>query len=312
MNKKLLSTTIAAIGLSWGASVLAAPVIGISPTGDGTTFFYSSLWTDITDTGVDQGALTAGTIHTFTSQVAVGSTSLNGTPNTPSTLNCTTATNTIFSPCNVAGGFELTKELSIQDLLQSVTTGADGSTTFHFVNTAQTDALPDLQIYLDTLADGSQAIRSGPVGATCYGSDGSATCPAGTDGTLILTAHVIANDSTFTATSAGVGQGSFSLTFAIDSFNSNFVDVSNLPVNGGTGERLFTDIITGTLVQPADVAHLGYTPPTHMWNGVPVAGNQLFKVDSSETFASIPEPGSVALVGLALGVMGWVSRRRNG
>jgi hypothetical protein len=309
MHKKFLTVATAAVALGWGAAASAAPIIGIDPTGTGSNFFYASLWTDITDTGVDVGPLTVGSIHTFSSQVAVGSTSLNGVPNTPINLNCTAAV-AVSTGCNPALGFEITKELAIQDLLHDITTNGT-STTLHFVNTAQTDGLPDLQIFLDPLADGSQAIRSGPTGAVCYGSDGSATCPAGTDGTLILSAHIIGNDSTFTATSPGVGQGSFTLTFAIDFFNPLFVDVSNLAINGGTGLPIFQDIITGTLVQPATEATLGYTPPTHMWNGTPVAGNQLFKVDSSETFApAVPEPGSLALLGLGLGIAGFAGLRR--
>lgn len=296
MNTKLFSAVVAAVGLGWGASVLAAPVIGIAPSGDGATFFYSSLWTDVTDTGVDQGVFTEGETHTFTSQTVVGSTSLNGAINTPTGLNCLTT-----------GCFEISKEVKIQDLLDSIITNGT-TTTFHFTNTVQTDGVTDLAIYLDTLGDGTQAVRAGPTGAECYGAGSG--CPTD-DGVLILTAHIIANDSTFTATSPGTGQGSFTLTFAIDFFNPSYVDVSNLAVDGGTGLPLFSDIITGTLVQPADEAHLGYPPPTHMWDGTGVAGNQLFKVDSSETFgaAAVPEPGSLALFGLALGVMGWASRR---
>ena len=304
--KPALAATMLAATL--GAAPLAAvagPTVGLDPTGSGTYSTYADLWTNVTDTGLATGfipGLTVGPggaapyLTELRTQMVVGTMSNSNIP-------------AIVTPPGMNTTFEISKVVRFQELVDSQT-----ATTAHFALPASQSAAMDVDpvhagvqnvaIYFDNLGPGgtSKAVP-GNGGATvrCYGEGvtsagcGGAGDPDG-DGTLILSGHLVFNDASFTASGA-VGTGSFDSRFMID-----YVDPAYLDIVTGS---IYQDKFTGTTNVPS------FFTPTMMWDGTTPTTVPFLKVDSSQSFAArVPEPATLALMGLGFAGLALGSRRK--
>jgi hypothetical protein len=112
---------------------------------------------------------------------------------------------------------------------------------------------------------------------------------------MILSGHLVFNTASFTASGA-VGTGSFDTRFVID-----YVDPAYLDIVTGS---VFLDRFTGTTNVPS------FFTPTSMWDGATPTTVPFLKVDSSQSFAAVPEPGTVAIIGLGLAGLALSKRRK--
>jgi hypothetical protein len=301
IHQSVLVVAILAGALEAPLTASAGPTLGLDPTGTGNYTTYADLWTNVTDTGLSSGFIpgrivgpgaTAPYLTELRSQMMVGTMSNSNIP-------------AIVTPAGLNTTYEITKLVRFQELVT-----AQSATTINFglppTQSAAMDVDPlhagvqNMAIYLDNLTDGSRAIPgNGPNTVRCYGAGSTSAGCGGAggdgDGILILSGHLVFNASSFSASGA-VGTGSFDSRFMLDYVNPLYLDA----VSGS----IFVDKFTGTTNVPS------FFTPTMMWDGSTPTTVPFLKVDSSQSFATIPEPATLALIGLGFAGLALGTRRK--
>ena len=305
---KPAAASILAAALATPFAALAAPVVGLDPTGTGTYTTYADLWTNITDTAVVTGFVPGAIVGP--GGIAPYVTELH----TQTVIGTMSNSNTgaIVTPPGLNTSFEMTKIVRFEELVTSQT-----ATTATFGLAPSQSAAMDVDptragvqnfaVFFDQITPGgpSQAVPGNGVNTVrCYGAGvtggaangcgGGAGDPDG-DGIMILSGHLVFNTASFTASGA-VGTGSFDTRFVID-----YVDPAYLDIVTGS---VFLDRFTGTTNVPS------FFTPTSMWDGATPTTVPFLKVDSSQSFAAVPEPGTVAIIGLGLAGLALSKRRK--
>ncbi|WP_395403120.1 flocculation-associated PEP-CTERM protein PepA [Pseudoduganella sp. UC29_106] len=275
--KKTIWTLGTAAVLAMGATgqANAAPAIGFTPTGSGAGYVQADLFTWLTDSALSVGFVPGTTAPPaygpidLIAQGRIGALQNGGAVVTPAGLNST---------------YELTFVTAIKETVLSQSTGVLFGSTHEVASFGLAAGTNVFDLYFDSTVNANPNIASGYISPII---SGSSTCASG----AILCGHAVSAVSSFdgiiAGTGAGTGTGSFNIRYIIDGSNSDYIDVA-------TGS-IFDIEATGTLNLPP------FFNPATMANGTPTSSGLLLKLDGSNSFsAAVPEPGSLALLGLGL------------
>ena len=289
-------------------AAIAGPTIGLDATGSGAYTTYADLWTNITDTALVTGFIPGANVG-GPGGIAPYLTELRTQTKIGTMSNSNTGS--LVTPAGLNTSFEITKVVRFQELVtsQNATTATFGlapSQSAAMDVDATRAGVQNFALYFDRITPGgpSEAVPGNGAGTVrCYGAGSTGGlgngCGGGADpdadGIMILSGHLIFNTASFTSSGA-VGTGSFDTRFMID-----YVDPAYLDIVTGA---IFQDTFTGTTNVPS------FFTPTSMWDGSTVGSVPFLKVDSSQSFAAVPEPGTLAIMGLGLAGLALGQRRK--